>query len=216
MNTAGGVTGGDRFHISAEAEAGAALVLTTQAAERIYRAQPGEVGQVRSVLTVGPGARLDWLPQETILYDRAALDRRLEAEVAPDGQLLAVEPVIFGRHAMGEVVESGHLSDLWRIRRGGELVFADNFRLSGDIHTQLGRVAGGAGAMASLLLVAPDAERHLDRLRMAIGLQGGASLIRPGVLFARCLAEDGFLLRQSLLPAIRTLSGEDLPKTWML
>ncbi|WP_240789566.1 urease accessory protein UreD [Pseudooceanicola onchidii] len=218
LNTAGGVTGGDQFALTAEAQAGAHLVLTTQAAERIYRAQPGEVGQVRTMLRVAAGARVDWLPQETILFDHCALDRRLEAEVAPDARLLVVEPLIFGRGAMGEVVHSGHFLDRWRINFGGELIFADNLMLSGDLQATLDRaaVAQGARAMASLLLVAPDADRYLDRLRAALGPSGGASVIRPGVLFARAVAVDGFALRRHIIPAIQALSGADIPKTWTL
>ena len=218
LNTGGGVTGGDRFHLSARAEEGAHLVVTTQAAERIYRAQPDEVGQVRTVLSVAAGGRLDWLPQETIVFDHAALDRRLEAEVAADARLLIVEPLIFGRTAMGETVTTGQLTDRWRITRDGELIFADNLRLDGPVQALLDRpaIGGTARAMASLLLVAPDADLHLDRLRQALGPQGGASLIRPGVLFARTLAPDGFELRRTVIPAIRALSGADIPKTWTL
>lgn len=218
LNTAGGVTGGDRFRLTAGAQTGAHLVLTTQAAERIYRAQPGEVGEVRTRLSVEQGARIDWLPQETIVFDRAALDRRLEAEVASDGRLLVVEPLIFGRGAMGEVVESGQLTERWRVHREGELIFADNLRLEGAVQKTLGcaAVAGGARAMASLLLVAPDADLYLDRLRAALGPSGGASVIRPGVLFARCLAVDGFVLRRHIIPAIQALSGAAIPKTWTL
>lgn len=218
LNTAGGVTGGDTFHLSAEARAASHMVLTTQAAERIYRAQPGEVGQVRTELRVAEGARIDWLPQETILFDHAALDRRLEARLASDARLLVVEPVIFGRGAMGEVVNFGQFRDQWRIHREDELIFADSLRLSGDMQARLNQAAVGAGAraMASLLLVAPDADLYLDALRDALGDSGGASIIRPGVLYARSLAVDGFTLRRHIIPAIQALSGADIPKTWTL
>ena len=218
LNTAGGVTGGDQFHMAARAEAGAHLVMTTQAAERVYRAQPGEVGQVQTRLTVAQGGRLDWLPQETILYNHAALHRRLDADLASGARLLAVEPLILGRSAMGEVVQQAQFRDCWRIRRDGALVFADNLSLSGDVQALMARsgTGGGAGALASLLLVDPDADLYLDRLRDAIGGQGGASLIRPGVLFARVLGTDGFDLRRALIPAVQALSGADIPKTWML
>ena len=173
---------------------------------------------MRTHLAVAAGARLDWLPQETILFDRSALDRRLEAELAEDARLLVVEPLIFGRGAMGEIVESGHLSDRWRIIRGGELIFADNLCLSGPVQSVLGRpgVGGDIRAVASLLLVAPDADLYLDRLRAALGPAGGASMIRPGVLYARALAVDGFTLRRHIIPAIQALSGADIPKTWTL
>jgi len=218
LNTGGGVTGGDRFTLTAEAEPGAALSLTSQAAERIYRAQPGEVGRVSTALTVGAGAVLHWLPQETIVFDGATLERRLSAEVHETGTLLAVEPLIFGRAAMRERVRDARIEDRWRIRRGGRLVFADTLRMAGDLDALLRRpaVADGAGAMASLLLVRPDAGDMAVRLGDAIGGRGACSAIRDGVLFARIVAADGFALRQSLIPAIRLLTGGDLPRPWML
>ncbi|MDF1854798.1 urease accessory protein UreD [Pseudooceanicola sp.] len=218
LNTSGGVTGGDQLTLQAEAEAGAALCLTSQAAERIYRAQPDEIGQVATRLQVGAGGRIDWLPQETILFDGGALDRRLDAEVAADGCLLAVEPLIIGRVAMGETVRDARLTDRWRVRRDGRLIFADTLRLHGDVHAilQSPGVAGGAGAMAALLLVAPHAEDLAARLNTLLAGCGACSAIRPGVLFARILARDGFALRQSLIPAIRLLSGGEIPRPWML
>ncbi|GHF40999.1 urease accessory protein UreD [Seohaeicola zhoushanensis] len=218
LNTAGGMTGGDSFTVEGQAEAGAHLVMTTQAAERVYRAQPGEVATLTCKLEVGEGARLDWLPQETILYDACALSRRLTADLAPGARFLMVEPLIFGRAAMGERLRSGLFRERIEVRRDGALVFADATRLGGDIDAQLDETAigGGARAMASLLFVCDTAEAQLGALRALLPATGGASLIRPGVLFARVLARDGYTLRQSLLPAIERLSGAPLPRTWML
>lgn len=218
LNIAGGITGGDRLRFTAEAGAGSHLGLTTQAAERIYRAQPGEVGHVENHLTVAPGARLDWLPQETILFDHGALDRSLSIEMAQDSRLLAVESLILGRSAMGETLNATYLHDRIRIRLGGDLVFADTLRLSTEMLRDLPGAAmlNGAGAMASIVFVAPEAEAHLPRLRSLMPDTGGVSLIRPGLLFARLLAQDSFLLRQSLIPVLTHLNGTNLPRTWMI
>jgi len=218
LNTAGGLTGGDRMRIMAEAGPGAALILSTQASERVYRALPGSRAVATVSLTVQEGARIDWLPQETILYDGAALDRRLRLTLAADAGALLVEPLILGRAAMGEVVRSAHLTDHWRVWRDGALVFADGLRLAGDIAALMDRAAigGGARALASLLYVAPDAAARRDALRAALGDAGGASLVRDGVLFARLLAADGFTLRARLIPAIATLAQGPLPKVWRL
>ncbi len=218
LNTAGGLTGGDRMQIEAEVEAGAHLTLSSQAAERAYRAAKDDRARVTLALKVGPGARIDWLPQETILYDGAALDRNLQADLARDGRLLLVEPIIFGRAAMGETVRSGLLRDHWRVRRAGELVFADVLRLQGDIAATLTRagIAGGAGAMASVLYVGPDAAARLTGLRQLLPDTAGCSLIREGVLFSRMLAGDGFALRAVLIPAVEYLSAAPLPKVWRL
>lgn len=218
LNTAGGVTGGDRFAAGIEAGAGARVSVSTQAAERAYRAQPGETGTIRNRLTLARGARIDWLPQETILFDGARLDRRLEVEMAGDATLLAVEAVILGRPAMGERVTNLHFADRWRIRRDGRLVYADALRLTGDAADMAARAAvlGGAGAFASLVYVAPDADQALGPLRALLGGDAGASLIRPGVLAARFAAPTGFDLRRELIPAVEHLRGARLPAVWRL
>jgi urease accessory protein len=218
VNTAGGITGGDRFDLTAEARQGSQLTLTTQAAERIYRASGAQVGRVRTQLSIGDGARLDWLPQETILFDRSALRRRLDIEMAADATVLMVEPLVFGRAAMGETLRQVTLNDHVRLRRGGDLVFADAIRLRGDAGAQLANPfrAAGAGASASVLFAAPNAAAFLPRLRALLPDGAGASLIRPGILFARLLAADSLLLRRSLIPVIQVLRGAPIPKTWTL
>ncbi|WP_410924275.1 urease accessory protein UreD [Rhodosalinus sp.] len=218
VNTAGGITGGDRFEVEARAEAGAALTLSTQACERAYRAPPGSTGRLAVRLAAGPEARLDWLPQETILYDGASLDRRLEIDLAPGARLLMVEPLIFGRRAMGETLTSGRFRDRIAVTRGGRPLYRDGVTLAGDIATTLARpgVAGGAGAMASLVLVGPEAEAELAPVRALLPATGGASLLSPDLLVLRLLARDGQALRATLLPVLDRLTGGALPKAWRL
>jgi urease accessory protein len=217
INTAGGLTGGDRLSWRAEAGPGAALTLTTPACEKIYRARDGRAETTAS-LTLGAGARLDWLPQETILFDGGALSRRLEADLAPDARLLVAEAVVLGRTAMGESVRQGELRDRWRIRREGRLVFADDLAFAGPVAGTADRspILGGGRAFASLLLVAEDAPRFLAPLRAAIGDAGGASAF-AGKLFCRIVAADGLALRRALLPALEVLQdGEPCPRVWRL
>jgi urease accessory protein len=215
INSSGGLTGGDRLEWTAAAGPGARLTLTTQACEKVYRARDGRA-ETRVSLTVGAGGRLDWLPQETILFDGGVLARRLETDLAPGARLLAVEAVVLGRTAMGERVRAGELADRWRIRRDGRLLFADDLRLAGPIAATAERpaVLAGATAFASILLVADDAERFLGPLRATLGANGGASAFE-GKLFARIVASDGFDLRKRLLPALEVLrDGEPLPRVW--
>ena len=218
VNTAGGITGGDRFEIAAEVVSGTALTLTTQTAERAYRAQPGETGQLSSALRVGPKARLQWLPQETILFDGSSLDRRLDVDLAVDAQLLLVEPLIFGRTEMGEALTQAWFRDHIDIRRDGKPLFLDRTEMTGDIAAHLARphITNGALAMALIVLVAPEAGTRLDALRCMLPETAGAGLIGPDVLVTRLLAADGFDLRQTLVPVLRFLSNEELPKCWML
>ncbi|SIO41633.1 urease accessory protein [Rhodovulum sp. ES.010] len=217
VNTAGGITGGDRFSVEIDAGTGAHLRVTTQAAERAYRAQPGERGRMRTVLRVAPDARIDWLPQETILYERSDFDRVLAADLAPGGRLLLVEPLVFGRAAMGEALRDVVFRDRIEIRRDGVPLYLDAMRLEGDAVAHLARpaVAGAAGAMASLVFVAPEAESHLAALRALMPPTGGASLVREDVLVLRVLAADSFALRRVLVPALHRLTEAALPRSWM-
>ena len=218
LNTAGGITGGDKYGYDIDVGARASLSLTSQAAERAYKTHGDQPGMISIKAKIGDDARLSWLPQETIVFDGAGLARTLTVEMASSAEFLCVEPMVFGRTAMGEVVQQAHISDQWRIFRDGKLIFADALRLTGDVGAKLARpaVANGALAMAALLFVSPSAEAKLASLRNAISAAGGASLIQDGVLFARILADDGFALRRHLIPAIETLSNTEIPKTWRL
>lgn len=218
VNTAGGLTGGDSFEVNARAAPGTALTLTTQAAERAYLAQPGTTGRLSTKLHVGTNACMHWLPQETILFNGSALQRTLRVKLAPGARLLLAEPLNFGRTQMGEALTDARFSDHIDIRRDGRPLFLERTRLAGDIASHLARphVANGAAAAALIVYIAADAKTRLNGLRALLPETGGASVIGPDVLVARCLAADGFELRQILVPALHYLSNTDLPKCWML
>jgi urease accessory protein len=216
LNTAGGITGGDRFSVRADLDAGAALTMTSQAAERIYRSSGGE-GRVDVSLRLDAGARLDWLPQETILFDGGRLERTLQLDMAGDSTLVACESVILGRAAHGEIVREGLLSDKWRIRRGGKLVYADNLTLigGGGAATEGNATLRGGQAFASLLVVAPFIDALVDTARLALAAcpaTGGASAWN-GLLSARLVAADGAVLRKSILQLLEAISVR-VPRAW--
>jgi urease accessory protein len=217
LNTAGGVTGGDHLSYSISAEAGAHGVVATQAAERIYRRFEG-VARIETALAVSSGASLDWLPQETILFDRSALTRTLVADVHPNARLLAVEAIVLGRAAMGETARSVELFDSWRICRGGKLVFADGLRLNGDAVAIManGATGSGAAAVATLVLVAPDAETKIDVAREALASAAGevGASVWNGMLVARLIAATGQALRADLIRLIEALRGATMPRVW--
>lgn|GEM_PF-239058 len=199
VNTAGGITGGDQFALDVTVAQGARLSITTQAAERAYRAQPGEIGSVTTDITVQDGGSLHWLPQELILFDRCALRRRLSIDLAPKARLLMVEPIVFGRAAMPEVLSDVMFQDRIRITRAGLPLYIDGMDLKGDAAKHLARpaVASGAGAMASLVMVAPDAQRHLKAVHTLLPQSAGASLLAEEMLVIRQLARDSFGLRRT-------------------
>ena len=217
INASGGITGGDRLHWDFTLRDLTRLTVTSQACERIYAASE-DVGRVDISLTIGRGARLAWVPQETILFNNGALRRTINVEMEPDAELLMVEPLVFGRKAMSETVRSGTIRDSWRIRRCGQLLHAEETRFERDIATQLASraVAGGKVAMASLLLIGDHAESVLNPARKIIGPSGGVSFWN-GKLLARIVAEDSYQLRKTLMPLIRLLNrNASLPKVWAL
>lgn len=215
LNTAGGLTGGDRIDVEIDAAPGCHVTAASQTAERVYRSLGG-AATVRNRLRIGAGARLDWLPQETILFDGGRLDRRLDVDMAEDATLLAVEPLILGRAAMGERVETGALTDNWRVRRGGRLLHAEALRFSPEAGAAPAGFAGRLAA-ATLLYVAPDAEDRLAAARAALpdGVTGGVSAW-GGRLVARLLAETGRTLRAALIPLIRLFRAGALPRVWSI
>lgn len=217
INTSGGVTGGDRMKWTFEAGPQTHLMLTTQACEKVYKSSGG-VAENSVSLTAASGARLAWLPQETILFNRSGFSRQINAELAPDAEALFLEPIVFGRRSMGETVENAELHDRWRISQNGSLIHAEDFRMSGKISETLQQraVTNGQTAFATLLFVSPRAEGFLEQARVLVGPNGGVSHWN-GKLLARVIADDSFTLRKTLLPLVSLMNFEaELPKVWSL
>jgi urease accessory protein len=217
VNTAGGIAGGDRFDIEVAAGEGARLTLTTAAAEKVYRSA-GPAAELNIALKAASGAHLSWLPQETILFDRARISRRIDIELAEDASLLLCEIMVFGRAAMGERMQSGQFVDRWRVRRGGRLVFAETSRLEGDIGEKLGRpaVANGAVAIGTALIV-PGNDAMVERFREAADTFAGEVGISAwnGFAMARFCAQDAGQLRADMVAVLSRASDVRLPRLWL-
>lgn len=215
INSSGGMTGGDRLDWRFKCGPNTNLTVTTQACERIYKSSEGPA-QTDVSISMGDGARLAWLPQETILYDGGRYCRLIEADLYGEAEVLLVEPLIFGRRTMGEIVKTGSLRDRWRIRRDDRLLHAEEFLIGEPVSDLLAKraVTGGHTAMATVLLISPAAEGLLPAVRQLIGKAGAASFWN-GKLLARLIAADGYELRKTLTPLIGLLNGgAALPKVW--
>ncbi|WP_232629267.1 urease accessory protein UreD [Methylobacterium sp. Leaf118] len=221
VNTAGGIACGDDFSVSARLDPGADLVLTTVAAEKVYRSD-GPVSHVRNRLDLGAGARLAWLPQETILFDRSHLRRTLEADLAEDAALLLVEIVAFGRAARGEILREALFEDVWRVRRAGRLVYADTVRLDGPVSALLARAAigGGARATGTILDLSPGAEGRIEEARAHLaaadaddGTEAAASAWN-GHLVLRFLGPEVGALRGRAARFLASYRGTPMPRVW--
>jgi urease accessory protein len=217
VNTGGGVAGGDSYSVSLMLGEGAEVEATTPSAERIYRSD-GPAACVATRLTLAPRARLFWLPQETLMFEGARLERRLEVETSGEAEFLIAETIVFGRLAIGECRIDASLKDSWRVRRDGRLVFADETRLE-RAGAALDRKAVGAGArvLSTIVASAPNIEARPHDLRAALkgaggGVESGASAF-DGLIVVRLLAGSSDQLRGALVASIVALGGRK-PRLW--
>jgi urease accessory protein len=217
VNTAGGMTGGDRFDIDVKVSAGAKLTLTTAAAEKIYRSL-GPDTEIRVKLDVGQGGALAWLPQETIVFNQVRLRRSIDVELKHGAQLLLAEAVLFGRSAMGETVTQGRLIDRWRVRVGGTLAFAETVRLDGLIAQALGQraVAAGGVAVATVLKI-PSTDKDVAAIHAIADNFAGEVGISAwnGLAVVRLVAPGGAALRHDLIEVLTALSPVPVPRLWL-
>jgi urease accessory protein len=219
INTAGGLTGGDAVDVDVHLDHGARATVTTPGCDRVYRSLGGDA-VVGHRLRLGPGARLDWLPQETILFDRARLRRRLDIQLHGTSELTLAESVVIGRTAMGERVRSGRFHDFWTVRRDDTLVYADALRLAEPFEKIVVCPATlhGCLAMATLLHVGAAPERTCNRLRESLAclpdVIAGVSAIGV-VVVVRMLAPSAYALRPGLVRALEQVRGNRaLPRNW--
>jgi urease accessory protein len=223
VNTGGGLAGGDEIVIGVAVETGAAATVTTPAAEKIYRSL-GPDTLVRTRLAAGSGAVLEWLPQETILFDGSRLHRRLELELDPSARFLGGEIVLFGRQARGESFDRGSLYDSWTVRIGGRCAWVEAVGLSDDILTARTRSFGfgTAAGYATLIVAGPGASSLLPFARetaAAAPSEGGSTVVN-GVLLMRFLDAGAARLRASAMMALATLrplaagGPRRLPRLW--
>lgn len=218
INTAGGVAGGDRLDQQIDWKAGTTATVTTQAAEKIYRAIAA-TSRISTQLTVAKGASAEWLPQETILFDGCRLKREAKIILDEDVTFLGVEALVLGRAAMGETVRRAMLRDRMRIWRGGKLVYADALALNGDVDTLMRRAAVGHGARSLAVLVhaSSEAQSLLNPVRDVLNAAQGrvAASCWNGLLAVRLLAPDGETLRHDIAAALSVLrQGQPLPRVW--
>jgi urease accessory protein len=223
INTSGGIAGGDQLECSVTALPGASLAVTSQAAEKVYRALR-ETATIVTRLKVRESAKLAWLPQETIVFNRARLRRTTEIDVVAGAELLALEWIVLGRAAHGEVVDRGQITDIWRVKENGRLIWADSFRISDEIYAHLHRTAllSNCTAIATVIYFGHSLEKRLEFLRDIIPSPGctfGATLVN-GLIVVRFTASDSSALRLALRSLLQQFGPElgygpfQVPKMW--
>ncbi len=218
INTGGGIAAGDDILHDICVDDGADLTVTTQASERIYRSIDGAMSKIDARIELGAGAGLNWLPQDTIIFDRSRLERNITAEITDTSRLLVAETLVLGRVAMGETLTEGLFRDKWRIHRGGKLVFAENVLLRDETFHLLNAaaIAGGAQAILTLVFLAPDAEDRLSAVRevLASAKFDCAASAWNRMLVVRGLALKTEQVRSLMSELVPALHRGTLPRVW--
>lgn len=226
LTTSGGLVGGDRLDVRVTAGEGACVLVTPQAAEKVYRSTGADC-RITVRLAAGAGSWLEWLPQETILFDGARLDRTTTVEAAEGARVLAGEMLVFGRRARGETLQCGRLREAWQVYRAGRLVWVDALRAEEKLAAVLAAPAclAGAAAVATVIYAGDAAGEALALARdltaaSGIGEMTAAATLVAGLLVVRWLAHDARLLRCAFgrfWAAMRAALGgwpAELPRVW--
>jgi len=223
INTGGGVAGGDRLECSVNALPGASIAVTSQAAEKVYRALH-DPARVATSLKAGESARLAWLPQETIVFNGARIHRTTEIDLFPGAELLALEWLVLGRAAHGEIMAGGSITDSWRVKKEGRLIWADSFRISDKIFAHLNRTAllSTFNSIATLVYFGPDLDRRLELLRQILSsLECDCAVtLVSGLIVARFATKQSSDLKLALRSFLQQFGPElgsgpfQVPKMW--
>jgi urease accessory protein len=206
----GGVVGGDELHIEATLQPGAHALITTPGATRFYRSEGPQALQ-HTRLQLAEGARLEWLPMETIVYSGCRADNILRAELAPGAEMIGWDVLVLGLAAADQPFAAGwyrqHLEVPGTWLERARIAADDTQLLHGPLgwagHTVLATLWFAAGAP----LLPARREALLEAARACIAgsaltATAGATSPHSNVLVLRALAEQAETAMR-LLAAVR-------------
>jgi urease accessory protein len=217
LHPPGGVVGGDRLHTSVELGPGAQVFLTTPAAQKLYRSQ-GARAEISNQLRLGPGARLEWLPSETLAFSAAQALLTTRVELADDAAFIGWDIACYGMPARGESFDAGRVVSRFELFRGQTPLAIESFDLgdAGDSR-QSAELLGGAFALRGQPVVAnlyavpargPIEAELVERVRAVIGepVRGLCSVSSlQDLLVVRALGPNVESVRESLIRAWQVL-----------
>jgi urease accessory protein len=216
INTGGGIAGGDCLQYDVTALPNASITLTTQAAEKVYRALD-EPARVSTILNVHENAKLAWLPQETIIFNKARLHRQMDVQLYGSAELIALEWLVLGRAAHGEQVSSGNITDSWRVKKDDRLIWADSFRIADDVypHVREKALISHCIALGTLIYSGTDVDARLEifrRISAAMQCRCAVTAV-AGLMIARFAAKEALELRNGLRAFLQ--QSFRVPKMWL-
>jgi urease accessory protein len=222
----GGIVGGDELHMQVDTGPKARAFLSTPGAAKWYRAN-GHRSRQRLRIRVADGAALEWLPQETILFNAADVVFDTTIDLGADASYLGCEILCFGRKASGETFEQGHVQQSMMIRREGKPLWLEQGALAaGSRQMQSPLGLGGYSVCASLIAVGGASSAAL---LTAVREQCAASNDSHGqfgvthmksVIIVRYLGNNSEVARRVMLAAWQVLRpallGRDafIPRIW--
>ena len=182
-----GIAGGDELVIAVAAGEGAHALVTTPGAAKWYRSG-GAWATSRVGIDAAPGSAIEWLPQETIVFDAARARIDWDARLAGDARLIAWDIVRLGRTACGERFTRGELRTATRIWRDGRLAFLERARVEpASAAMQAGAGLAGDPVYGTVVCAAAGlGDNLLVRCREIKPAHGDGAITRlPGLLVAR-------------------------------
>jgi urease accessory protein len=223
LHPPGGIAGGDSLSLEAKLGAGSAALLTTPGAGKWYKSA-GATAHVSQRFDIGSGAVLEWLPQPSIVFDRAKADARTQVFLDSDAVYLGWDMTCMGRTASGEHFNAGELRQRTEVWQQGRRLWCEYARLAGG-DSMLTSMAGMAACTVSATLIAAGKDIQKDLLAQCrsiateAGAQSGITAL-PRVLLARYLGASSeaamqyFIALWSLLrPALAGRSAVP-PRIW--
>jgi urease accessory protein len=218
-NTSGGIAGGDTSHFDILVAQNAQALVTGQAAEKIYRSidMPASI---RTVIKIEDGSTLEYLPQESILFDGAKLNRAVNISLGARSCLLLSEMFVLGRWAMNEDFTRGIFLDRWSIDVAGQPIWREGLRVEGGLSSLSSSLGfANARALATIFYAGANAAEVLGLARDVIGPMGGATIVR-GMLVVRMLGNEAGMLKQQLSEIISIIRAAalgrpaEVPRVW--
>tara|TARA_B110000037_G_scaffold81695_1_gene97314 strand:+ start:588 stop:1397 length:810 start_codon:yes stop_codon:yes gene_type:complete len=218
VNTAGGLTSGDKFSYKIDINNQSSVFVTTQTAERAYKGLENS-SKIKVELSIDRFSNLYWIPQELILFNNCNLQRNINVNVNGSSNFLLAETTIFGRTAMGEYLEEGTFIDNWRIYENTKLLHAEALSLNGNIKEQLSKIAStnGGVAICNIFVCGKKFLHNENELKKYI-INTDTVLLSHSAwndkLLIRMVAQNAYDLKKIQKKILLCLSNNSLPKVW--
>ena len=188
-----GIVAGDALTITAKAHGDSSALITTPAAAKFYRSE-GRIAKQQVQLSVADNAALEWLPQETIVYEGAKVSSQLQLNLAAAARFIGWEILVLGRPAANEGFSAGSVTLNWQVRRAEKIYYQERLQL--DSLAFAARWGMNAHSSCGALLAYPCDSQQLQAVQELIGSHParGVTLLDE-LLICRALDDRADVLR---------------------